>query len=102
MEAHSAKGEPYNSIVNVSANSVKKLHSKDIFMFADMEINFSRTQQHQNSVHIQLRNPWSRNEFGIDGSATCNGKSGQNEFVGISIEIEANGGGCRPGGRELA
>ena len=86
MEAHSAKGEPYDSIVNVSANSVKKLHSKDMFTFADMDINFSRTQQHQNSVHIQLRNPWSRNEFGIDGNVTYNGKSEQNELLAYQLK----------------
>lgn len=56
-----------------------------------MNINFSRTQQHgKNNIHIQLGNPWSRNELGIGGGANIIENWDKTSCDGMSIEIETS------------
>lgn len=52
-----------------------------------MNINFSRTQQRgKNNIHIQLGNPWSRNELGVGGDAHVIGNGNTTGCNGVSWE----------------
>lgn len=64
----------------------------ELFMLANMNINFIRTQQHgKNSIHIQLGNPWSRNELRIGGGgANIIENRDKTSCDGMPIEIETS------------